>query len=274
MFATVPFPRLPEWLTLEPEERPVSLRPFGTEMGDLDLEFAGVERAWLVTRVLARCAQTASGRPAAEEAIWALPVSSRIEAMVTLAADTARPLEWLVRCAHADCGAESELTLSAAEVQQVAAQAGMLNPAPVEIADRTMWLRCPTGNDQRRWLAAGPVDAAAMAANLLVEPGYEELTEAGVSQQEISAALDTAMEHYDPLVGFHLQVGCAQCGRLTSQAPDLAGSALERLWRAQIGLIEEVHRLASHYHWTEEEIGKVPWWRRRAYLECIEGGEA
>ena len=36
---------------------------------------------------------------------------------------------------------------------------------------------------------------------------------------------------------------------------------------------DQVHRLASHYHWTEEAIAKVPAWRRQAYLECIEGGE-
>jgi hypothetical protein len=37
--------------------------------------------------------------------------------------------------------------------------------------------------------------------------------------------------------------------------------------------VEQVHRLAGHYHWSEEEIAKVPLWRRRAYLAYIDGGE-
>src|ERR1022692_1418888 len=94
---TVPFPPLPRWLPIEPENRPVRLRAFGSEVSDLAVEFAGVERPWLVTRLLACCSQTGSGRPVPEPAIWELPVSTRIEAVVALAAATsARPLEWSV----------------------------------------------------------------------------------------------------------------------------------------------------------------------------------
>jgi hypothetical protein len=36
--------------------------------------------------------------------------------------------------------------------------------------------------------------------------------------------------------------------------------------------IGDVHRLASHYHWSESEIIRLPQWRRESYLEMIEAG--
>jgi len=84
-------------------------------------------------------------------------------------------------------------------------------------------------------------------------------------------SIDEAMEEHDPLVGFHLEVNCPECGRATTHAPDLVAAALERLWLAQLDLIEQVHRLASHYHWTEEEISRIPRWRRQAYLARLDG---
>jgi hypothetical protein len=268
MFPTVPFPAIPEWLPIETADRPVALRTFGKDMGDLAVEFADVERPRLMTSLLARCSQTRSGNPPSEQALWELPLGTRIGAMVALAGgDAARPLEWRVRCSHAGCGAEGELELHPAEIAAVAAEAYREKLVPVEIGSRTGWLRRPTGADQQRWLRER---TAPMAASLFVEPRFEDL---GVALDEIGDLIDQAMDEYDPLVGFHLEVGCAECGRPTTQAPDLVAAALERLWLAQFDLIEQVHRLAGYYHWTEEEIAKLPSWRRQAYLAYMDGGE-
>ena len=85
MFPTVPFPPIPEWLPIETADRPVALRTFGKDMGDLAVEFADVERPRLVTSLLARCSETRSGNPPSEEVLWELPLGTRIEAMVALA---------------------------------------------------------------------------------------------------------------------------------------------------------------------------------------------
>jgi hypothetical protein len=274
MSQTVPFPSLPQWLPVEPENRPVSLRPFGSDLGDLAVEFAGVERPWLVTSLLARCSQTRGGSAPPERTIWELPVSTRIEALVALAVgNSARPLEWRVRCRYADCQADGELELAPAEIAALTSEANSDKLVPVTIGSRTAWLRRLTGGDQRQWLDTGADEVEPMAASLLVEPSLEDLRADGIALDEIGASIDRAMEEHDPLVGFRVDVGCAQCGRSTAHIPDLAASALERLWRAQFDLIEQVHRLASHYHWTEEEIAKIPAWRRHAYLACIDAGE-
>jgi hypothetical protein len=268
MFPTVPFPPIPEWLPIDSADRPVALRTFGKDMQDLAVEFADVERPRLVTSLLTRCSRTLSGNPPSEQAIWELPLGTRIEAIVALAGgDTARPLEWRVRCSHASCSAESELELHPSEIASVASQAYREQLVPVKIGSRTAWLRRPTGADQLRWLSDR---TAPTTAGLFVEPRFEDL---GVALEEIGESIDQAMDEYDPLVGFHLEVSCAECGRRTAQAPDLLSAALERLWTAQFDLIDQVHRLASYYHWTEEEISKLPAWRRQAYLACLDGGE-
>jgi hypothetical protein len=273
MFQTVPFPPLPEWLPIQSEDRPVALRPFGSELHDLGVEFEGVERARLVTSLLARCAQTGSGRQPSEQAIWELPLGTRIEAVVALAAGGARPLAWRVRCSYPECGAEGELELSPEEIAGLAAAAYRDRLVPVKLGERTVWLRRPTGADQRQWLDGGTEGATPLAASLCVEPAFDQLRAEGIALEQFGDSIDQAMEEYDPLVGFHLDVGCAECGRPTTQAPDLLAGALERLWTAQFDLIDQVHRLASHYHWTEEEIGRLPAWRRQAYLARLDGGE-
>jgi hypothetical protein len=273
MSPTVPFPLLPEWLSIESGERPVALRSFGADMRDLAVEFAGMQRPCLVTNLLTRCAQTLSGAPPPEHVIWELPLSSRIQAILALsAAHSARPLAWRVRCHQPGCGAEGELELELAELEAFAARANSAKLVPLGIGNRKVWLRRPTGWDQRQWLEQGS-ELAPVAASLLVNPSFEELQADGIDLGQIGDSIDQAMDEYDPLVGFHLNVVCQECGRPTAQAPDLLAAALDRLWRVQFDLIEQVHRLASHYHWTEDEIAQVPQWRRQAYLACIDGGE-
>lgn len=271
MVQTLPFPLLPDWLPIASEDRPVALCPFGDDLRDLAVDFAGVERPWLVTSLLAYCSRTQSGSPPSEQTIWELPLGSRIEAIVALAAGDSRPLVWRVRCA--DCGSDGELELRPAEIAAVTAEAHRQRLVPVSIGTHTVWLRRPTGADQRHWLESGAADPSRMAASLFVEPAFEDLRAEGVVLDEAGDSIDRAMEEYDPLVGFHVEVGCAECGRTTLHAPDLLAAALERLWLVQFDLVEQVHQLASHYHWSEEEIAKVPLWRRRAYLAYIDGGE-
>ncbi len=275
MQQTFPFPPLPDWLPIEPAYRPATLRPFGSDPRDLTVEFAGAQTPGLVTSLLSRCAQTPGGDSPPEQAIWDLPLGTRIEAVMALAAgDAGRPLVWQVRCGHPSCGADGELELQPSELTNFAREACRLERVPVQLGNRSVWLRRPTGADQRRWLIARGQDVAPIAADIFVEPSFEALRAEGIDLEAIGDSVDRAMDVHDPLVGFHLEVVCAECGRPTVHAPDLLAAALERLWLAQFDLMEQVHRLASRYHWSEEEIAKLPDWRRQAYLAYIEGEQA
>ena len=130
-------------------------------------------------------------------------------------------------------------------------------------------LRRPTARDQQEWLASPRVEPEHMLRALLVAPRLEEMLAAGVDLETLAVAVDEIMDHFDPLVGFHLGVVCPFCGCSNNVSPDLTGLALERLARAQDAAIEDVHALASRYHWSETQVLQLPEWRRRRYLELI-----
>jgi hypothetical protein len=81
------------------------------------------------------------------------------------------------------------------------------------------------------------------------------------------------MEEFDPLPAFEMQVVCPECGAASTAAPALTAAALQRLVAAQERLLDDVHRIALNYHWTEAEILRMPAWRRESYLARIESAE-
>jgi hypothetical protein len=78
-----------------------------------------------------------------------------------------------------------------------------------------------------------------------------------------------ALQALDPLVDFSLDTTCPHCGLENHFELDLEVLCLRRLHRAQWVLLETVHTLAKHYHWSEAQIFAVPAWRRAYYLNLI-----
>ncbi len=74
----------------------------------------------------------------------------------------------------------------------------------------------------------------------------------------------------DPLGTLVIESACPECGASVRAEADLAGSWLETLRRRASALIDDVHVLATRYHWSESEILALPASRRIAYLELIE----
>ena len=78
-------------------------------------------------------------------------------------------------------------------------------------------------------------------------------------------AIDEALDTASPSVCDQLLVTCPECD--CSQRAELDHYTLsginERLF------YDEIHTLASHYHWSEEAILNLPRKRRRLYLSLI-----
>ncbi len=106
--------------------------------------------------------------------------------------------------------------------------------------------------------------AAAIIGRLAVDAGAIDRVTAG----EIEA-IGMAMEEADPLINFHCRIDCGECGQSTDKTIDLFETALDMLRRAQRRLVLSVHRIASKYHWNEQDIFAVPEWRRQQYLVLI-----
>ena len=248
------------------------LRPFGTSAEDLAIDFHRLRRPDLVTALLHRCGRTDDGRQVDEAALRRMPIGARIEALVALAACTMPgPFEWRVRCDRSGCEEDCNFELSADQILSFGDALRDDETVTTSLDGRAAVLRRPTADDQSRWSTpSGDIEIAAMMRSMLVSPSLDDLQAAGTSLDAIARDIDAAMDRFDPLLGFHLTVVCPRCGNGVEAHPDLAGAALDRLARAQRARIEDVHRLASCYHWGEREILDMPSWRRERYLEIID----
>jgi hypothetical protein len=236
-------------------------RRFGIYESDLNIDFSTLPRPFLVTEILDCCTRDALGRPVDRNFFWDLTVGTRTECLLRLAAtDDEIPLA--LRCPNSACGRELEIELTVAEISELQQQA--FKDEPIFVTAE-LKLRRPTGNDQLAWLGQsfdGESEALQqMLCTLVVEgvPSHESLEEIG-----------RVMEEHDPLVNFTVRVQCPDCEQESVCEIDLEELSLNRLRQAQFRLFAAVHRLAAHYHWSEEEIFKVPHWRRDYYLSLLE----
>lgn len=87
-----------------------------------------------------------------------------------------------------------------------------------------------------------------------------DLTEADLD------AIESALEAVSPELGLTLSTQCPECG--SEQAVSI--DPYSGLACSADNLLSEIHRLASHYHWSEAAILALPDQRRRHYLQLID----
>jgi hypothetical protein len=242
----------------------LSLRPFGRQPADLDLDLRHTPRPQLVTAVLVGCI----GLPL--EQVWALPISRRILFLIALASGQgADSLEIVLLCRKGGCGNRMSLEFSLAELVEVQQRAEVRSSAELQVGNDRLSLRRPTGNDQLAWQAAARSDEETLSfvlGSLVTSPSLLAVE----MSPGLVAQLDAAMLDFDPLVHFRVQVQCPACGMEQQHTLDLQEIAINYLQAAQRDLIEQVHTLARYYHWSEAEILGLPSWRRRQYLGLLE----
>ncbi len=237
------------------------VRGFG-EAADLALEFGRPDRPAIVTELLARCAA-----PHDAGHWWAQPVGARTAALMRVAAASDGARAWPLSSRCSGCGEtfEFELPLQAL-VDSAPAPARVLE---LPLADRPAWrARRPTGRDLQHWRAAAWASRRDAVAAML-----DALTVEGPSPDvEDEPALAAALSALDPLVACEVGCACPACALPQSVPVDLEAMALQRLAACQRAVLLDVHRLATHYGWSEAEVLAVPAPRRRRYLALIEAG--
>jgi len=171
------------------------------------------------------------------------------------------------------CLQEMELEISPDELAGIQRQMDDTDNFLIRVGDKDLPIRRPTGWDQLNWskvsLDDEDVAARTMIRTLLLEQAAVEEDD----PNEWVRAIDRAMEELDPLVNFILLVSCPGCGTENRYEVDLQELALDLLRQDQQGLMESVHRLVLHYHWSEEQIFALPPWRLSRYLALIEREE-
>ena len=237
-----------------------ALRPFGAA-ADLDLDFGNPDRPFLVTGLLAQCAE--NGDP---EFWWSQPVGSRTAALLHLVGVTdasARELSFSARCGESNCGEPFEFALSLRALLESPHDAACIE-APLD-GDRRVRLRRATGDDLRQWRVL-TLDSRAQATRTMLD---SLLLEGEVRVEDVPRLARTLAE-CDPLVALSVLCPCPACGADNDIPIDLEAVALARLERHRRALLQEIHALASRYGWTEAEILALPRARRAHYMALIE----
>jgi hypothetical protein len=80
------------------------------------------------------------------------------------------------------------------------------------------------------------------------------------------ARIETALEQAAPELAQQLQLACPECGEQHQVQLDW----YRGIHKPVDELLDQVHRLAANYHWSEQEILALPKQRRAAYLRRLD----
>jgi hypothetical protein len=135
--------------------------------------------------------------------------------------------------------------------------------------------RLPTGADQEAAVSVIPDDPADAAALLLqrciervvVENG--DVRPAVALPSSVVRVLSQRMADLDPQAELLLNLTCPSCGAASLVTFDAADYFFRELSGRHHDLYREIHLLAFHYHWSEEEIMAMTGAKRRLYLGLL-----
>lgn len=267
-----PFPPIPPRLADAYDAYDLRLRRFGCSGDDLAVDFESAAVPHLITEILVCCTKRTDGQSPDRQFFWELDISKRIQCLLILASleGAGGIISVALRCPNLSCGQPIEIDLTIEELLE-AEKGAWEDEFSVSLGEKCLVLRRPTAADQLSWLQQSFVDedcaVRMIIRTLLVEGPQIELTQEWISR------IEEALDRHDPLLQFGLSVICPYCQKLAEQNLDLAEFAMRKLKEAQARLIEAVHRLATHYHWSEAEILRLPPWRRARYLSLVEREE-
>jgi hypothetical protein len=223
-----------------------------------------------VTAALAATLEHLGGEAPLPATVAGLSVADRQFLMVWLAMGLGLGESWLT----ASCGRCSERFDFAVSYRDLQVkEAGQGYPfAAVETSIGPCHFRVPIGADQE---AVANLDDGEEAIRGLVDRCLAVFPRGGPSHRDIvdaftpddMARIEEALEEVAPEVAEAVQAACPACG-----TPHVIGVDPYRalFHQAGWGLIQEIHLLASTYHWSEAEILALPLDRRRRYLDLID----
>ncbi len=136
-------------------------------------------------------------------------------------------------------------------------------------------LRVPNGWDQE-WLAGASTridesnDLKRQLALRLIVRKHDDVSGKGLSTDLLTdediGAIEEAVEKVVPELPDQLNTTCPECGANQFVHLNIYDSLVKPVGE----LLDDVHRLAVNYHWSEAEILKMPKHRRKQYLSRLD----
>lgn len=213
-----------------------------------------------ITAILTAALETLGGAPATIEDVRALAVGDRQFLMQQLVALLDTETGWMTAdCQH--CGEPFDFAMRFGDLPCKPAGEGF----PIVTVDGATF-RTPAGGDQEA-LADEGLDGAAARRRVVVLCLVDSKMPVDVGQLDEAdlARIDTALEAVSPEAVIETSLDCPSCGRTCLVDLGIDAMPLPR----PDTLYQEVHRIASAYHWSEREILALPRGRRQRYLALI-----
>jgi hypothetical protein len=228
--------------------------------GELTLRIAEIGREALdlhegVSRVLALAVEL-GGEAISTQTAGELCVADRQFLMQRLACRLGLGQSWRsIECAGCHQRFDFSVDLEALPVRE----AGAGFPyATVETSAGRVRVRVATGADQIAAAASGDGERELLRRCLV--DGPVALTPADVTR------IEEALEAVSPSVTVAVAAACPECDRTAAVSID----PYVALDLPVSSLLDQVHSLAWHYHWSEREILALPRHRREYYLSCVD----
>ena len=239
-------------------------------------------KARLVSEVLARCiTRLGSLETVTPEITRGLLVADRQYLLLKLRQLTFGPkVQSTVFCPWPDCSSRVDIDFSLTDIpvkhaeNRGATYTFSLPPSADTRTGESMRLhyRLPVGADQEALQPRALVNEAEALTHLLDRCLVGE--DGGkIAASDLSPAarmaLEREMESSAPAVDLNMDAVCPECGRGFSLPFDLQDFFFGELHISRDLLYREVHYLAYHYHWSEEEIMTMPRRKRRSYINVL-----
>ncbi len=250
-------------------EKDIIFRPLNghTEQALLELEASGQSSPAFVTAMLGAMIEKVGRENFKQEHAAGLCMADRQWLMLQLARHLNGDRAWLTSQCRS-CSAPFDIPLKLSELPVKAAGKGFPR-FHLSVQGCDVVLRVPEGMDQE---ALSGIDDALATGFLLRrcvltvngKPPEAQWFDA-LSETSI-ADIESALEDASPTVTTALALNCPECG--ADQVVNINPYGFFRT--GMHGLLEEVHTLAWHYHWSEQEILSLTRQRRHAYLQLID----
>lgn len=266
------FPPIPANLREQTALPELFLQSFGFNERVIQIDFDLQPEPELITQILSNCTIDKKGNHPSEEFLWELPISTRIEALLSIAFLTKEAeLEVALKCKK--CKEIIGFFLTQESIREFLSERNPSETITIQLHGYHLTLRKPTGSDQLIWLQKTHKDKSnairKIIRSLISNTKRKNSDQEFMIFEKSIETLSQAMEQLDPLINFNVSIFCPYCEETGTYFIDLANIALNLLREAQKDFLECIHLLALYYHWNEQEIVLLPLWRRKEYISFI-----
>ena len=239
----------------------------------------------VVTKLLARrLVRIGTLRPVTASTVRDMLVGDREYLILKLREITfGNRVDAVFHCPNPDCGKPMDVTFSVDDIEvrraPVSARYFSLRlPAKSgrDLGDLVEF-RLPTGGDQEAVAEIGRQDeehaVLAMLARCVRSLGAHTSVNAaviaGLSQEDLGQ-IEEVMYERAPHLEIEPEAVCPECGRGFIAPFDMASFFVKEVRPEHWRLERDVHVLARHYHWSEQDILSLPIQKRRRYLHLLQ----